>query len=52
MKWMKKIEKNKWIPFLFLALSIVMIGIGVLREEPMIVLNKAINICLECIGIG
>lgn len=52
MKWMKKIEKNKWIPFLFLVLSIVMIGIGVLREEPMIVLNKAINICLECIGIG
>ena len=35
-----------------LVLSLVLIGFGVLREEPALVLQKAINICMECIGIG
>lgn len=35
-----------------LALGLVMVGIGVVRGEHQIVLNKAIRICLECIGIG
>lgn len=52
MKWMKKAEKSKWIPFFLLGLSLAMIGIGIFRGEVEIVLNKAVNICLECIGIG
>ena len=35
-----------------LVLGLVMVSVGVLRGEPRIVLNKAIRICLECIGIG
>ena len=35
-----------------LAVSVVLIVVGVLMGEPDVVLNKAINICMECIGIG
>lgn len=33
-------------------LAIAFIVIGIFREEAITVLNKAIYICLECIGIG
>ena len=39
----------KW--YLLLG-SFFMIGIGIYRHEVVIVLKKAINICLECIGVG
>jgi len=32
--------------------SICFVAFGLYREEHAIVLKKAINICLECIGIG
>ena len=51
-KFIKNIEKNKAIPFGFLAVAVVMIGVGILRGEHLVVLQKAVNICLECIGIG
>lgn len=51
-KFIKKIEKNKAIPFGFFAVAVVMIGVGILRGEHLVVLQKAVNICLECIGIG
>ena len=35
-----------------LALALAFVCIGVLRGEPQIVWKKAVNICLECIGIG
>lgn len=30
----------------------ILIAIGGYRDEVSVVLNKGINICLECIGIG
>ena len=35
-----------------LAAGIGLLGIGILRGEPGMILEKAIRICLECIGIG
>ncbi len=48
----QKVEKNKFIPYIVLGLSVVMISLGLMRKEHLVVLKKAINICLECIGIG
>lgn len=39
-------------PFIGVALGLICIGIGILREESLTVLQKAVNICMECIGIG
>ena len=36
---------------LFVA-SLALIVAGVALGEPEVVLNKAINVCMECIGIG
>lgn len=40
------------VPWGLLALSVGFILTGIIREEHAVVLKKAINICLECIGIG
>lgn len=48
---MKKINKR----YLGMALSLIgilFIFIGVRREEVLTVFNKAVKICMECIGIG
>ena len=45
---MKK-DKVKYITVL---IGIGFITIGVFRNENSVVLKKAINICLECIGVG
>ncbi|MCU6785929.1 CD1871A family CXXC motif-containing protein [Aedoeadaptatus acetigenes] len=38
-------------PAIFLA-SMAMMAYGINRGEMQVVLNKAIRICMECIGIG
>lgn len=45
-------KTNKIVRYGILTVAIVFIGIGLLRQEQMEVLGKAVRICLECIGIG
>lgn len=46
------IERNTILSITVFAISLIFIYIGVMRDEQLTVLKKAINICLECIGIG
>ncbi|WP_095532015.1 CD1871A family CXXC motif-containing protein [Gottschalkia acidurici] len=43
---------NRKVRYGMLIMSIIFIFTGIYRDEVRIVLKKAINICLECIGIG
>lgn len=43
--------KNR-LKYILLFLSLVFMAAGAYRGEVLEVLKKAINICLECIGIG
>lgn len=43
------IEKTR---YLLLAAAVMIIAFGLMRGEQLAVLKKAVNICLECIGIG
>lgn len=44
-----KKQKTKW---LILGVSVIFVGLGIYRGEPEAVFSKAVNICMECIGIG
>ncbi len=44
--------KKKYGTLIALAASIALIVIGLLQGQNHSVLIKAINICLECVGIG
>jgi len=44
--------KKNFIGGIFFAIGILFIIIGVVNGESAVVLQKAIRICLECIGIG
>ncbi len=49
-------EMKKEVPLrvtvALIPLAMALCALGVYRGEVAIVLNKAINICLECIGLG
>ena len=43
----------RWIAFAALvAVAMLCLGLGIAKEQPNAVLQKAIRICLECIGLG
>lgn len=43
---------RKRIQFGLLIVALMMIGYGAVRGEAAVVLNKAIKLCMECVGIG
>ena len=48
---MKKIIDSKWSGIALAAAGILMVY-GISRGEMAVVFTKAVNICMECIGIG
>ncbi len=48
------VRKNRkyWLWVILAAVGAVMIVVGALRGEAFLVMQKAVHICLECIGIG
>ena len=47
-----KASSVRRVRFSVLTLALVFIGVGAARREYAEVLQKAVRICLECIGIG
>lgn len=43
---------RKALPFILVCIGAAMIVLGILSGELIVILRKAIYICLECIGIG
>ncbi len=43
---------RRMIQFGLLIAGLLMIGYGAVRGEAAVVLNKAIKLCMECVGIG
>ena len=48
----KTFGKKAGVQILFLLLGLAFLVCGVMRGEADTVLNKAIKLCLECVGIG
>ena len=49
---MKKLTETKWTGVVLAGAGIPMIIFGIYRGEMSVVFTKAVNICMECIGIG
>ena len=49
---MKAKEKIGPVPFILISAAVALIVAGTLSGEAQLVLTKAVNICMECIGIG
>ncbi len=47
-----RILHRRLISYSLLVASIVLVILGIMRGEARTVLQKAVIICLECIGIG
>lgn len=47
---MNKVQNLQRIIILILAVAAIIFGI--MQQEHMVVMKKAVNICKECIGVG
>ena len=48
----KKITDSRWTGPALAILGILLMIFGIHRGEMAVVFTKAVNICMECIGIG
>lgn len=48
----KKIVKSRLLSVALIGLGLALIFYGYQRGEAKVVLDKAVQICMECIGIG
>ncbi len=48
----KKAVNSKWTSLFLAVVGLLLMAFGIFRGEMAIVFTKAINICMECIGIG
>lgn len=49
---MRRLKILRWSSLLLAVCGLSMMLFGIYRGEMAVVLKKAVNICLECIGIG
>lgn len=49
---MKRFKNVQWSGIVISICGLLMMFFGIYRGEMATVMNKAVNICLECIGIG
>lgn len=49
---MGRLLVSRWTGVGVAVLGLAMMGYGIYRGELSVVFTKAVNICLECIGIG
>lgn len=49
---MKEYNIPLWVGGLVAIIGVLLIVLGLHRQELSVLYTKAINICLECIGIG
>ncbi|MCR4671298.1 MAG: hypothetical protein K5643_08910 [Saccharofermentans sp.] len=44
---------KKYLPaVMFILLAVLLIVIGIILQQPESVFNKAVRICMECVGLG